>query len=136
MVKRRAPNVRPEDLQAILAIIDGWDDPLLTWNLLIARIRIVLHVTYVRQTLNRYPEITQALRRRKAELASRGSRRAPTGELKVATERLERLKAENHRLQTQNDALLERFVKWAYNASLFGLDEQKLDQPMPPASRS
>ena len=136
MVKRRAPNLRAEDLQAILAIIDGWEDPAPTWNLLIARIRVVLHVTYVRQTLNRYPELSQALRRRKAELASRVGRRAATGELKVATERLERLKAENNRLRAENDALIERFVKWAYNASLFGIDDEKLDQPMPPAART
>jgi len=32
-------------------------------------------------------------------------------------------------------SVLERFVTWAYNASLFGLDERKLDQAIPPAAR-
>ncbi len=135
-MKRRAPNIQPADLTAILGIIDGWEELPLSWSGLIARIETVLHVTYVRQTLHRYPEIAQALRRRRAELASRRPRRVGAGDLRVATERLERLEAEISRVRAQNDALLERFVRWAYNASLFGLDEQKLDQPLPPASRS
>lgn len=135
-MKRRAPNIQPADLTAIRGIIDGWDELPLSWSALISRIETVLHVTYVRQTLHRYPEIAQALQRKKAELASRGPRRVGTGDLRVAIERIERLEAENDSLRALNDALLERFVRWAYNASLFGLDEQKLDQPLPPASRT
>lgn len=135
-MKRRAPNIQPADLVAILGVIEGWDELPLSWNALIARIEMVLHVTYVRQTLHRYPEIAQALKRKRAELASRGPRRRGTGELRVALERIERLKAENNSLRAHNDALLERFVTWVYNASLFGVDEDKLDQPIPPAART
>jgi len=58
------------------------------------------------------------------------------GDLRLARDRIGRLEAENKRLIAMNDALLERFVTWSYNASLFGLDELKLDRPIPPASRT
>jgi len=135
-MKRRAPNLKPEDVKAILGIIDGWAAPPLTWNALIRRLASVLHVTYVRQALHRYPDIARAFSRRRDELAAAPPQRQATGELWTALERIERLEAENRRLGDQNDALLELFVTWAYNASLFGLDEQKLDQAIPPAARS
>lgn len=134
-MKRRAPNIKPDDVRAVLSIIDGWEGPPLTWAALIARVADVLHVTYVRQALHRYPEIALAFSSRRAQLTS-VPRRFPTGELKTALDRTERLEAENRRLRDLNDALLERFVTWAYNASLFGLDEGKLDQSIPPAARS
>jgi hypothetical protein len=135
-MKRRAPNLKPGDVKVILGIIDGWVQPTLTWNLLILRIASVLHVIYTRQALHRYPEIARTFSRRKEELTVTLPQRHTTGELRTALERIDRLEAENRRLAERNDALLERFVTWAYNASLFGLDERKLDQAIPPASRS
>ena len=134
-MKRRAPNISAKDVKAILSVIDGWEAPRLTWKALIARIANVLHVTYVRQALARYPEVAQAFSRRQAELAAEPRRKTYSGELQVANDRIQRLVAENKRLHALNDALLERFVTWSYNASLFGLDEQKLDHPIPPAAR-
>lgn len=135
-MKRRAPNLKQGDVQLVLGIIDGWVAPPLTWKALISRVAAVLHVTYVRQALHRYPEIACAFSRRRGELAVAKPQRQATGELMTALERIERLEAENRRLKDQNDALLERFVTWAYNANLFGLDEARLDQPLPPAARS
>jgi hypothetical protein len=137
-MKRRAPNIRADDIRVILSIIDGWIDSPLTWKALLGRVSAVLHATYVRQALHRYPEVAEAFSRRRAELAVARStgRSEVSGELKLARDRIERLEAENRRLLAVNDALLERFVTWAYNASLFGLDEQKLDRTIPPAARS
>ncbi|MDR7114514.1 hypothetical protein [Caulobacter sp. BE254] len=123
-------------MKAVLGIIDGWATAPLTWSALIRRITGVLHVTYVRQALHRYPDIAHAFSRRREELSAARPRLQATGELRTALERIERVEAENRRLTDQNDALLERFVTWAYNASLFGLDERKLDQAIPPAARS
>jgi len=39
-------------------------------------------------------------------------------------ERLERLAAENARLQAENGHLLEQFMTWAYNAYLKGLSKE------------
>lgn len=135
-MKRRAPNLRTEDVRVILGVIDGWDASPLTWKALIARVAGVLHVTYVRQALHRYPDIAHAFCRRRGELSTVPPPQRATGELKTAFERIQRLEAENRRLTDQNDALLERFVTWAYNASQFGLDEGKLDQAIPPAGRT
>ncbi|KPX71630.1 hypothetical protein ALQ89_04899 [Pseudomonas amygdali pv. tabaci] len=50
-------------------------------------------------------------------------------------ERLERLAAENARLQAENGHLLEQFVTWAYNAYLKGLSKEYLNTPLPRIDR-
>lgn len=50
-------------------------------------------------------------------------------------ERSERLKAENERLQVQNDTLLAQFCIWAYNAHVRGIDKAALDSPLPEIDR-
>jgi hypothetical protein len=64
--------------------------------------------------------------------------RSRTGsiELQKARERIERLQVANERLTKQNADMIEMFVRWAYNASLAGMDEQRLNQPLPPSGRS
>lgn len=136
-MKRRAPNLGANDVRAIVAIIDGWSEPEITWRALLERISDVLHVRYVRQTLHKYPQIASAFSRRRANrTVAPVPSRASMGDLRLARDRIGRLEAENKRLIATNDALLERFVTWSYNASLFGLDELKLDRPIPPASRT
>lgn len=45
-------------------------------------------------------------------------------------ERIDRLKAEN-----ENNALLEQFARWAYNAHTRGLDEAFLNRALMPVDR-
>jgi hypothetical protein len=45
------------------------------------------------------------------------------------------LEAENQRLQTENDRLLEQFARWAFNAYVRGLGEAELNRPLPEIDR-
>jgi len=45
------------------------------------------------------------------------------------------LQSENEMLKRKNDALLERFVKWQYNAYKNGLTEAQLEEPLPRIDR-
>jgi len=61
-------------------------------------------------------------------------RTAPT--LKVSLERVERLRNETERLKLENNALLEQFVVWKYNAYAHGLSEGDLNKSLPKISIS
>jgi hypothetical protein len=50
-------------------------------------------------------------------------------------QRMARLEAENERLRTENDQLLEQFARWAYNAHTRGLDEKFLNRVLPSVNR-
>jgi hypothetical protein len=48
---------------------------------------------------------------------------------------IRRLRQQVLQLQNENSLLIERFARWVYNASVRGLDEQFLDNPLPPIDR-
>ncbi|KAG1244027.1 hypothetical protein G6F65_022039 [Rhizopus arrhizus] len=52
-------------------------------------------------------------------------------EMQVAMDRIARLEGELARLEAENARLLEQFVRWAYNASVRGLDDVYLNSPLP-----
>jgi hypothetical protein len=56
-------------------------------------------------------------------------------ELRVASERIARLEAENQRLAAENNALLEQFARWAYNAHTRNLAKEFLNNPLPAVDR-
>lgn len=55
--------------------------------------------------------------------------------LSVAAQRIARLQTEIYELKMQNDALLEQFVKWQYNAYKHGLKEHQLNADLPRIDR-
>ncbi|KPB50869.1 Uncharacterized protein AC511_1281 [Pseudomonas coronafaciens pv. oryzae] len=55
--------------------------------------------------------------------------------MNIAEQRIARLQNENSRLRTENSALLERFIKWQYNAYKHGLSKEKLDAELPVIDR-
>lgn len=55
--------------------------------------------------------------------------------LAVAAQRIARLQIENDELKLKNDALLEQFAKWQYNAYKHGLKEHQLNADLPRIDR-
>ena len=49
--------------------------------------------------------------------------------------RLERLKAENARLEKEKALFLEMFTRWQHNAHKHGVTEEMLGQPLPRIDR-
>jgi len=133
----RAKNLSDEDVARIVEILDGWAGPL-RWELLIAEVERRLFARYTRQALHKHARIKDAFASRKESLAAApGAPRKPAAspELQLALDRIERLTAENQRLEDENGRLLEQFVRWAYNASTRNLDEDFLSQPLPTVDR-
>jgi hypothetical protein len=55
--------------------------------------------------------------------------------LNIAEQRIGRLESENERLKVENSNLLERFVRWQYNAYKHGVTKDKLDADLPKIDR-
>lgn len=136
MAQKRAKNLDDADIKQIVEILDGWSEKL-TWELLIDAIELRMYNRYTRQTLHKHERIRNAFELRKTGLANGDGviRRVLSPELQKALERLARLQAENKRLESENEQLLEQFVRWAYNAHTRGLDNKFLNQSLPPVNR-
>lgn len=53
----------------------------------------------------------------------------------MAALRIARLQTENDALRSKNDALLEQFVKWQYNAYKHGVKERQMNADLPRIDR-
>lgn len=131
--KPRARNLTSDDIDRIAVLIDGWSGKL-TWKLLIEAIADRTSQTYTRQTLAKHAKIQAAFEHKEIKPASEKPA-SLTPELEAAEQTIERLEASVKRLTHENNSLIEQFVRWAYNASHRGLDEDFLNQPLPPVDR-
>lgn len=135
---RRARNLDDQNIKLIVEIIDGMGKEL-SWNALIDAVALRLGSTYTRQALHKHERIRAAFTQRKRGAASAldkpEPKRSGSIELQKAMERIERLVAQNERLEMENNHLLEQFARWAYNAHTRGLDEEFLNRPLPPVNR-
>jgi hypothetical protein len=134
---RRARNLDDAAIGMVVGILDGWTGPL-SWEALIDQIEMRLHARYTRQALHKHERIRQAVAlRREALSGAPRPKRIVKGSLERQKdqERIARLTAENERLKTENNRLLEQFVRWLYNAHTRGLDEAFLNRPLPPIDR-
>ncbi|WP_162299196.1 hypothetical protein [Microvirga ossetica] len=115
----------------IVAIIDGWKGRL-TWEALCDVVDREIGGRYTRQALDNYTEIKAAYENyNKAPILSGDDK--PLSRTQTKIRRLERKVAE---LEAIRDLLLEKFVRWAVNASSRNLDEKFLDTPLRPIDRS
>ncbi|MBI2241298.1 MAG: hypothetical protein HYU59_10915 [Magnetospirillum gryphiswaldense] len=135
-MRKRGKNLGDADIQTIVEILDGWVGAP-TWEALIDEVALRLNCRYTRQALHNRERIRMAFAARKkaATAEPEQPRRRGGKELQAALDRIARLEAENARLERENNALLEQFVRWAYNAHSRGLTEDILNQPLIPVSR-
>lgn len=137
MKKERADNLTKERIEKILEILDVWRGKL-TWDLLIATIEESEKVRYSRFTFQDYPEIANAFRLRKDALKGTvpRERSAPRDErVRAALATAERATAKAERLERENQALLEQFVRWATNAHRRNVSMDQLNAPLPKPDR-
>lgn len=130
-----AKQLTDNDIETVVKILDGWTGKL-TWEALIDAIQIRIGCRYTRQALDRHERIKRAYNVRKNTLRHGTERpEVRSVELQKALQRIERLTAENERLKAENNALLEQFARWAYNAHTKGHDEAILNRPLPAVNR-
>jgi len=137
MRKKRAPDLTPEIIQAVLETLDGWKGKL-TWEALLSAVEKTTGIAYSRFTLAEYPEVANAFGFKKDAL--RGTRKSepasPRDErVRAALEQVGRLQATVERLRQENLLLKEQFVTWALNAERKGVTMGVLNAPLPKPER-
>lgn len=130
-----AKHLRPSDIDAIIGIINGWPTGKLTWQGICQAAATVIGNAPTRQTMNAHSIIKQAYDAKKSGLKVHGPRTAMPSSLAVAAQRIARLQTENDALRLKNDALLEQFVKWQYNAYKHGVKEYQINADLPRIDR-
>lgn len=133
-MKKRAKNLTDQRVKEIVNIIDVWDGAI-RWAELIDEIRRETKETYTRQALAKKPSIAEAFALRRRAPLKKAAIPAKSPELTAALSRCERLERNLERVEVQNAALLEQFVRWAYNARIRGLTKEYLNQPLPDVDR-
>lgn len=135
MKNKRAKNLSDADIKNIVEILDGWTGKL-TWDLLIDAVTVRMFNRYTRQALFKHERVRNAyeLKKKNSSKANEPDNRV-SPEMKIALERIARLEAENRRLESENEHLLEQFTRWAYNAHVRGLGKDFLSQPLPGVNR-
>lgn len=129
-----AKHLTGKDLDVIVTLIDGWDGKL-GWEALCDAVESVIRFRPTRQTLSSHERIKSAYDSQKERLKSGFVSTKRPASLSIAEQRIRRLEAENSRLERENERLLERFMRWQYNAHKFGVPLEKLDAPLPAVDR-
>lgn len=130
-----ARHLKQGDIDAIVDIIRGWPTDKISWEGICEASAKVIGTAPTRQTLNAHAAIKVAYTAKKSGLKVQVPRSAMPSSLAVAAQRIARLQTENNELRMRNDALLEQFVKWQYNAYKHGLKEHQLNAELPRIDR-
>lgn len=130
-----AKHMKQADIDAIVDIIRGWPNDRISWEGICEASANIIGRTPTRQTLNAHAKIKDAYAAKKSGLKVHGPRTAMPSSLAVAAQRIARLQTENDELRMRNDALLEQFAKWQYNAYKHGLREHQLNAELPRIDR-
>lgn len=127
-------HLREVDVAAVVGLLERWEGDL-GWEPLRASCKQELSLKTTRQTLARNREISDAFHATKRRLKEPDDHAPMPGSLRIAVARIRRLEAEADQLRGVNRILLERFVKWQYNAYARGLVERDLDRELPSIDR-
>lgn len=124
-----------KDEQRIETLIQEWRNPKLSWALLVDSCKSELGIETTRQALNTRERIKALVKIRKTELKAPSHAPGFVKDLQVANKRIEALTKRVGELEFANNQLIDMFIRWQYNASLYNLSEAKLNQPVPPGQR-
>lgn len=125
-----ARHLTQTDVKNIVIMLEKWSYEL-TWDLLVDACHSQLGIKTTRQALSRKQEIKDTFGITKSRLKVKGQHYARPNSINVAHQRIERLANEVNALRDANDFLIEKFVRWQYNALNRGVTLEELERPLP-----
>lgn len=130
--RKRSPALTDAKIATIVNIIRQSEQKA-TWDELRVKIHRETGDEYSRQALNNYIEIKAAY----AALAGHpAKKKAKAKSLTVDQQKIVQLERRVSELEAINNALIEKFCRWAVNASYRNLSEADLDEPLRQINRS
>lgn len=120
-----------QDELRIEALIQDWRNPKLSWESLVSACKNELGIETTRQALNTRERIKALMRLRKTELKAPSKTPGYVKDNQAANKRIELLTRRVGELEYANNQLIDMFIRWQYNASLYNISEEKLNQPVP-----
>ena len=127
-----APKLTDTGIEKAVRLLDGWAGKL-TWDRYLAMLEVDVGHKYTKAAMLRHSRIKIAWDRAK-ELSRDGDgikTHHGAVELEKALERVRLLESRVDRLNRENSALLEQFVRWGHNAVRRGLTLDDLDTHLP-----
>jgi hypothetical protein len=132
-----ARRLNDADIEKAVRLLDAWSDKL-TWDRFLAVLATEVGHLYTKPGLRKHGRLVNAWEMAQARLRDSTKRSGARGNgdaaIAHACNRIASLEAENARIEQENRDLLERFVRWSYNATIHGLAPEQLDReiPIPP----
>lgn len=130
-----AKNLNRQEIQAIVNLIRGWDEPKITWAAICEDVEPLVGKKPTRQSLSAHEAITAAYQAKKDALKGKLPAKPRPASLNAAASRIANLEAELAELKDQNRQYKQVFVLWQYNAYKHGMTESKLNASMPKIDR-
>lgn len=134
-VAEMAKHLKPRDIEVIVSLIHGWRDTKLTWDAICEAAEALVGKKPTRQSLNAHEAIVIAYGVAKKGLRVAGAKNPRPGSIKMAAARIAKLERELEQAKEENRLLRQRFVMWQYNAYKHGLNEHRLNEPLPKIDR-
>ena len=129
-----AKHLTSKDIAILINLIDSWEGKL-GWEVLCDAVAPLIGARPTRQTLSSHSQVKAAFGQKKQQQKSGFVATKRPASLNIAEQRIGRLESESSRLRAENSALLERFIKWQYNAYKHGVSKEKLDAELPVIDR-
>ncbi|RHW77811.1 hypothetical protein [Colwellia sp. RSH04] len=128
-----ARHLTDNDINNIVEILDSWPtESKLSWDRLVDAVASEYRYSTTRQTLQKQVRIKKAFDEVKKLLSGNLSnkKKSVPPSLKIAADRLEKKEREIARLKSENQALLEQFQVWLYNANKHEITIEQLSEPI------
>lgn len=129
-----AKHLTERDIKLVIGLIDAWEGKL-TWEALCDEAESLIGTRATRQTFSAHAHIKSAFGDKKAQQKTGLQPTKRPQSLAIAEQRIHRLESENQRIKAENERLLERFIRWQYNAQKRGLSQAMLDAHLPVIDR-
>lgn len=130
-----AKHLNRQDIEAIVNLIRGWDEPKITWAAICDELEPLVGKRPTRQSLSAHEAITDAYQSKKDSIKGKAPVKPRPASLNAAASRIANLEAEVAELKEQNRKYKQMFVVWQYNAYKRGMTDESLNAAMPKIDR-